>query len=64
MDTQNGYRLEGRQAVPAEIERMSGCVYWMYARGQPVVLWLCSGSISLVPDTLPVKDVVFLVKTD
>ena len=49
-----------RPADPSEIERMTGCVRWMYERGQAVVLWERTGQISLTPDSLPAGDVVVL----
>jgi hypothetical protein len=51
-----------RPADRAEIERMSSPVLWMYERGQVVALWKSSGFISLVPDSIPVDQVIFLKK--
>jgi len=49
-----------RPAEPAELDRMTGCVRWMYERGQEVVLWVRTGQISLVPDSLPAVEVLIL----
>jgi hypothetical protein len=53
---------ELRPAEDGEVARMSGSVYWMYARGQAVVLWKLSGIISLAPESLPRDQVVLLRK--
>ncbi len=53
---------ETRQAERVEVERMSCPVLWMYERGQTVALWKSSGIISLVPESLPMDQVVLLMK--
>ncbi len=58
--------IEGMITRPAEgfeVERMSCPVLWMYERGQTVALWISSGRISLLPDTVPARQVVLLKKS-
>ncbi len=58
--------IEGIITRPAEgfeMERMSCPVLWMYERGQAVALWISSGRISLLPDTVPARQVVLLKKS-
>jgi len=49
-----------REAVEAEICRMPVHVLWFYQRGQPVVLWLASQRLSLMPLSLPAGEVTIL----
>ena len=57
-DGQNNH--ETRQATADELDRMESYVVWVYAQGQPVVLWKRSGFITLVPESVPNYEVVFL----
>ena len=55
-------KLTTRPAEKPELERMSCPVLWMYERGQTVALWVSSGRISLLPETVPPQQVVLLCK--
>jgi len=54
---------EWRQAAIEELDRMKCHVLWVYQQGRPVVLWKRSGFISLVPDSLPLSEVIILINS-
>ena len=57
------YPYERRIAVSEEVDRMKCNVLWDYQQGRPVVLWKRSGFISLVPDSLPLSEVIILINS-
>lgn len=59
----DSHRAKARPANREELDRMTSVVLWMYRRGQPVVLWGRTGSISLLPDQLPTLGVIILMNT-